>query len=48
VQKVLNSLPVAATGMGRPLVVICSYTTFRLNQDAFYKKGFHMVICDEV
>ena len=34
--------------MGKPLVVICSYSTFRLNMEAFNKKCFQMVICDEV
>ncbi|GAB4822557.1 hypothetical protein N2152v2_009603 [Parachlorella kessleri] len=47
VKRTISSLPVAVAGMGRPLVVVCSYTTFRLNKEAFFKKNFQLVICDE-
>lgn len=47
-QKTLNSLPIAVAGMGRPLVVIASYSTFRIHLELIKKKGFQLLICDEV
>jgi hypothetical protein len=50
-QAILASVPSSTyVPGGRPhhVVLICSYTTFRMHMEAVYSKKFEMVICDEV
>lgn len=50
VKSMLKGLPSAfgAGGRPQPVVLICSYTTFRLHMDAIYSKNFELLVCDEV
>ena len=48
VKKQLAALPPpVVVGRPRTVVLIISYTTFRMHRQAIYGKGFELLICDE-